>query len=363
MACYFLATLGASTCLLVPFYGAERIEFNFEDMTIPISIDELNTWNRELKDRKSGKDLITSSELTYWLDMLGFKSRDSLSKFLEASFIKDESMTRQLLRSWAGRKLLDEVSDLVVIDDDKTGVTVFNTLESLLDEQEEVSLLDLLKKLPAEVIHFDLDGWIKVLSSWRNELKLQQRLLKDLNTFSSKNSLVETKNSPEIDLKESLNETVRVKVEHRTQDLQVEIWRPLSRISSRENWIVFMPGLGGDQSHFRWLARSLSHQGWEVVLIDHPGSNAEAMYSFVEGRNPVPGGVEVFPYRLADLRAILDSKDKGILDIKGEKVVFMGHSLGALTAFLASGAKPEEGLLSRSTDARFLCTRASMDAL
>ena len=173
IACCFLATFGASTLVLPQFHGAERVEVHFEDMVIPIPIDELNIWNRDLNAENNDEELKNTSELGYWLNMLGFNSRGALSNFLEAPFIKDESMTRQLLRSWAGRKLLDEISDLIVIDDDKKGVKLFNTLESLLEDQEQVSLLDLLKSLPAEVIHFDIDGWLKVISSWKNELKLQ----------------------------------------------------------------------------------------------------------------------------------------------------------------------------------------------
>ena len=108
--------------MLPQFHGAERVEFHFEDMVIPIPIDELNIWNRDLNAENNDEELKTTSELGYWLNMLGFNSRGALSNFLEAPFIKDESMTRQLLRSWAGRKLLDEISDLIVIDDDKTGV-------------------------------------------------------------------------------------------------------------------------------------------------------------------------------------------------------------------------------------------------
>ncbi len=244
IACYFLAIFGASTLALPPFYGADRVEFHFEDMVIPIPIDELNTWNKDLNDKNNNEGLKNSSELGYWLNMLGFNSREALSNFLEAPFIKDESMTRQLLRSWAGRKLLDKISNLVVIDDDKTGVKLFNSLESLLEEQEQVSLLDLLKSLPAEVIHFDLDGWIKVISSWKNELSLQQKFLKDLNVFSSNNSLLLSNESVQNELKESINEIVMVPVSHRSKELKVEIWRPLARSSSRKNWIVFMPGLG-----------------------------------------------------------------------------------------------------------------------
>ncbi len=345
-----VATIGTINCFGSHLYAAERVEFHFDGMTIPIPIDELNLWNRGLND-KDLDDLKANSELAFWLNMLGFKSRAALSEFLEAPLIKDKSMARQLLRSWAGRKLLDEISDLVVIDDDNSGIKLFNTLETLLEDQEEVSLLDLLKGLSAEVVHFDLDGWLLVLSNWRNELQKQQKLLTDLRSFSSNINLLKVDKSSEDDLKESLKETLKIKVSHRSEDLEVEIWKPLARSSSRDNWIAFMPGLGGDQSHFRWLARSLSHRGWEVVVLDHPGSNAKAMHSFVEGSNPVPGGAEVYPYRLADLKAVLNAKEKGILNLKGKRVVLMGHSLGALTAFLASGATPQAGLAARCNSA------------
>ena len=71
-----------------------------------------------------------SIELAFWLNILGFESRTALSEFLSSPLIKEKSMERQLLRSWAGRKLLDEVSDLVRLDQDTSGLEVLLLVSS-----------------------------------------------------------------------------------------------------------------------------------------------------------------------------------------------------------------------------------------
>lgn len=341
---------------LQPLRAAERVEFHIEDITIPVSIKELSAWSKDIESESVGAtaEIDKNSDLAVWLNMLGFKSRSALSKFLKAPLVKDKSMARQLLSSWVGRKLLDEASDLIRLDEDSTGTKVFNTFERLLEEQEEVSTLDLLKSLPAEVIHFDLNKWVQVASSWRYELKGQQKLLSDLRGLSSKPTNLEKlkefsyqKKEDSGELQESIYEFVELNAPHRSESLKVEVWNPLARKRPRESWIVLMPGLGGDQRHFRWLARSLSHQGWPVVVLDHPGSDSQALNSLADGSLPVPTGPQVFSYRLVDLQSVLKSKREGQIKVPGEKLVLIGHSLGALTAFFASGAIPQPGLLER----------------
>ena len=87
--------------LVAPFYinpklqAAERFEIHFDGMSIPISIKELIDWS-------NGEDE-TNSELASWLNLLGFKDRKGLTKFLNTPLVKDKSMARQILRSWSGR--------------------------------------------------------------------------------------------------------------------------------------------------------------------------------------------------------------------------------------------------------------------
>ena len=150
--------------LVAPFYinpklqAAERFEIHFDGMSIPISIKELIDWS-------NGEDE-TNSELASWLNLLGFKDRKGLTKFLNTPLVKDKSMARQILRSWSGRKLLDEVSDLILMDEDSSGESVLDTLENLLNEKDEVTTFDLLDSLSVKAIHIDLDGWIEVANNW-----------------------------------------------------------------------------------------------------------------------------------------------------------------------------------------------------
>ncbi len=307
-------------------------------MSIPISIQELIDWSNGAEEK--------NSELASWLNLLGFKKREGLAKFLSTPLVKDKSMARQILRSWSGRKLLDEVSDLILMDEDSSGEGVLDTLESLLNEKDEVTTFDLLNSLSVQAIHIDLDGWIEVANNWRNELNKQKKLISDLVLIDDSLAKREKINFLPLGIKETEYELISLKVSHRNEPLNLEVWNPSSREEIRKNWVLLMPGLGGDRNHFNWLARSLSHNGWPVVVLDHPGSDSLALEALVKGRLPLPGA-EVLPERVNDIYSTLRAKKTGKIDISAENVVLMGHSLGALTAILASGVKIDDQLENR----------------
>jgi predicted dienelactone hydrolase len=110
--------------------------------------------------------------------------------------------------------------------------------------------------------------------------------------------------------------------------------------------MVLMPGLGGSPDHFRWLGRGLSRRGWAVLVPEHPGSDDEAVQALLEGRLPPPGA-EVLPARLKDLDALLKARDQGVFQVPGQRLVLAGHSLGAFSALLSTGARPAPGLARR----------------
>ncbi len=339
-----LVVLGTVGSLLAPYciypklQAAERFEIHFDGMSIPISIKELIDWSNGAEE--------TNSELASWLDLLGFKERKGLAKFLNTPLVRDKSMARQILRSWSGRKLLDEVSDLILMDEDSSGESVLDALDNLLNEKEEVTTFDLLNSLSVKAIHIDLDGWIEVANNWRSELNKQQQLISDLALINQVSLKREESNVLSFEIKETEYELISLIVPHRSEPLILEVWNPASRRNTRKNWLLLMPGLGGDRNHFNWLARSLSHNGWPVVVLDHPGSDSLALEALVKGRLPLPGA-EVIPERVNDLYSILEAKKSGKIDISAENVVLMGHSLGALTAVLASGVKIDDQLENR----------------
>ena len=320
-----------------PARTASELVVRLDGMDLPFSINDLGGW---LRGEERG-----SSELSVWLNLLEEDSRQGVIDLLKAPLINDRSMARQILNSWAGRRLLDQVSDLVLVDDDATGQTVQVTLESLLDKRAQVTTLDLLEALPAKRVRLDLDALLPVASSWRRQLQRQQALVKTLNQLPV-SSL--TKRTDPVDQAESASDRalqrLTLPVEHRAQPLQIQLWRPLSADGrERRHWLVLMPGLGGSPDHFRWLGRALSRQGWPVLVLEHPGSDALAVQALLEGRRPPPGA-EVLPDRLRDLDAVLDARQRGVFKLPGTRLVLGGHSLGALTALLAAGAGPETGL-------------------
>ena len=317
------------------FKAAERIEVHFEEMSIPISINELDEWSKDYKE--------SNSELGHWLSLLGFESRTALANFFKEPFVKDKNAALMLLRSWFGRKLLEEFGDLVHLDEKTNDSAIFNTVENLLETENKVNLLDVFRALPSDVIHIDLDELVQVAKRLRLELKLQQRLVSDLRSFSPEENLLSESKIGLDDLKGNDFDDFLLEVSHRKEPLEVEVWHPSNVIKPRKNFIVFMPGLGGDQAHFHWLSRSLSNQGWPVVLLQHPGSDSNSLKALLQGKMPAPG-VEMIPERLEDLRNVIDAIEEGSIKVQGQRVILMGHSLGALTAFLASGVNPQGNL-------------------
>ena len=141
--------------------AAEKINIKFEEMSIPITIDQLLNLENYKND---------STEVIDWFKQNGFLKVFEISKFLKFPVFKEVSLNRQVLRSWVGRKILSELSNTILVPNDKDGIKIFNTIESLLEVKNEISTLDILKDLPSEEISLDIDNLILIISSWKKEL-------------------------------------------------------------------------------------------------------------------------------------------------------------------------------------------------
>ena len=158
--------------------AAEKININFEEMKIPFTIEQLSKLEKYEDD---------TTELIDWLKNNGLIKIFELSKFLEFPVFKEEGLNREVLRSWIGRKILTELSKTIKVPNDNNGIEIYNTIENLLEEKKEVSTLDIIKAIPSEEISLDLDNLILIISSWKNELAMQQNLISKLNNLEKIN--------------------------------------------------------------------------------------------------------------------------------------------------------------------------------
>jgi len=105
--------------------AAEKINIKFEEMEIPLTIEQLSKLEKYKED---------STELIDWLKKNGFIRVFELSKFLEFPVFKEEGLNREILRSWIGRKILTELSKSITVPNDNNGTEIYNTIENLLDQ-------------------------------------------------------------------------------------------------------------------------------------------------------------------------------------------------------------------------------------
>ncbi len=320
--------------------AAEKVNIKFEEMEIPLTIEQLSKLEKYQED---------STELIDWLKDNGLIKIFELSKFLKFSVFKEEGLNRQVLRSWIGRKILTELSKTITLPYDDSGVEIYNTIENLLEEKKEVSTLDIIRALPSEEISLDIDNLISIISSWRNELTMQQQLITKLNNIEKTNEKPFENSKSNFD-SDFLKINKKIYAPHRVKALEVELWK-LKKTNVDRELIIFMPGLAGEIDNFKWIGKEMIKRGWPIVFIDHRGSNLKAFTEVLEGKETIPDSLDFFLYRINDLDAVIKAHSNGSFGLENDSYILMGHSLGALIALLYEGNTPSDQLANRCASA------------
>lgn len=336
-----MGSLLLSTCGSWPVGSTERVEVKIDGVVLPVSVEELGVF---VRSPTADPAQLSRSELSTWMGLLAPESREGLIRLLQAPVLSRRSLGRQLLSSWGAGPLLDALGELIHVDGETRiqRSLVLSTLEQLLERQETVSTLDVLEALPTPQLRLDLDALVVAANRWRLELKRHQALMRALAQEEARLQPLQGRGRS---VSADAPRHAMFAVGHRSRPLRLERWIPQSPRAD-QTWVLMMPGLGGDPNHFHWLARSLMQAGWPVLVLEHPGSDAAAVQGLLEGRQSFDGAAALRD-RLADLAAVLEAQQRGDLNIPGTEVVLMGHSLGALTALLASGAELVPGMAQR----------------
>ena len=341
--CRWLPVLLASLLLAGPgpALAAEQLEVRLDGFALPIDLLQLQAWSRS-----PGR---SRTELGVWLELLDERSRQDLIQLLRAPLLPDRGLALQLVQSWAGRRVLDEVGELLSTDQPGSGALLLTTLRNLLQKPEPFTVIDLLRAVPAPRIDLDLDGVLALAGRWRQQLEQQGLALQRLRDLPlpirGEAAALQGLASLDRPLPPS---RLELRVTHRDEPLTLELWPAAA--PRQLAWVLLLPGLGGSSSQLAWLAEGLARRGWPVLVVEHPGSDETAVRQLLDGRRPPPGA-ETLPERLADVEAVLEAEASGALPPLGGSVVLMGHSLGGLSALLAAGVRPVAGLERRCRQA------------
>jgi predicted dienelactone hydrolase len=325
-----LRSLLAGLLWLAPARAAEQLEVQLDGLKLPIDLVALEAWSRSPNSAQG--------DLRAWLDLLDAHGQEQLRRILRAPLVQDRSFAQQFLASWAGQRVLAEMDQLITTEQGSAGPLLYQTLQALLARQPQVTTIELLRAVPSQRLVLHLDGGLQLAGRWQRQIVEQRDALialqqLKLRRVSESGLTLQSADEPA--------QQFRLAVPHRRQPLELQLWG-----GSAPEWVLLTPGLGGSAEQLEWLAAGLHQRGWSVLLLDHPGSDEQAMRELLEGRRPPPGA-ETLSDRVRDLRAVVAAVNSGALPRLGEQVVLMGHSLGGLTSLLAAGLRPEPGLARR----------------
>ncbi len=328
--------------------AAELLEIRLDGLSLPIPLDQLETFSLGEPPYPGS----AGDDLTVWLGLLQPRSRQDLRVLLRMPLLQDRSFGRQLLDSWAGGQMLEEVGGLLTTPDGGSTTGLLQaTLRTLLKEGRPVTAIELLRSLPPARLTLQLDGLISLAERWRQQLRQQQLALQGLQRLALRPR--RARPLAEAVAQRPLPRPMALRVSHRREPLPLEIWHASpgnAGTGSSRPWLLLMPGLGGTAEQLGWLAGTLADRGWSAVVLQHPGSDGAALRAALDGQRPPPGA-EALATRLDDVKAVLAVQGQGRLGIGGDGVVLVGHSLGGLTALLAAGLEPVAGLDRRCRQA------------
>lgn len=142
----------------------------------------------------------------------------------------------------------------------------------------------------------------------------------------------------------------------RERDVPVRLYLPAQ--AAPVPLVVFSHGLGGSRFGYSWFGRHMAEQGIASLHVQHVGSDRQLWQGSalgLVGRLQAAAQDKEAIARVHDLRFALDQLLAGPLGarIDARRLLAAGHSYGANTTLLATGARvPREGGVVELRDAR-----------
>ena len=223
-------------------------------------------------------------------------------------------------------------------------------ISAAADSENGLTLLNVLRRFPTPVLRVDIRQGLSILNQADrafNQANTAIDLVDEIAfqaasdpfpagvSAANLNDLV-TRPAPF-----SVNQTsLRVKATGKP----VELYLPNAPVSLfKRPAVIISHGVGSDRTSFDYLARFLAAHGFAAISIEHPGSSAEQLRSFLAGRATQIPDEEFInrPRLISDVLDALEDRariNKNLDTIDFNNVGVIGQSFGGYTALAVAGA-------------------------
>lgn len=325
--------------LTVPGLAAEQVKLRFGPLEQSVAIADL-------------EQFAETGELSPALRPYAMVLKPEVQRALTTSLQIDSGFVSQavdeLLQSSTGSRLLQVLG---VVVQDTTPQQLQLGLTVAAQQAEALSLIGFLKAYPDRTITIDTTSALAVASQLNHQY-LESQTLNPLleRELSASSGRVISNIDPTVAGPETVQtQTLMLRDRQRHRTIPVDLYWGKK---SQGPLVVMSHGFASDRKFMAYLARHLASYGLAVAALEHPGSNAAAIFakraairSPLTRRKPLLPAVE-FIERTQDVSFLLDeltqrNQQSGPLknQLNTNQVTLIGHSLGGQTALALAGAE------------------------
>ena len=218
---------------LAPVRAAEVLEVRLEGLVLPLNLGQLEGWARQ-PDHRSANEPLPDTDLLVWLNLLSPATQRDLRQLLNTPLLRERSFGRQLLDSWAGRQLLQQLGRVLRPPEGEAAPLLLDLFRRADGRQTPTQLL---RESPGSSLQLDLDALLDLGEQLQRQLIAQRRLVQQLQALD-----LPPLPPPPPSRQTLLRSDERLAVDHRLAPLPVSLVdRKSTRLNSSHEWISRMP--------------------------------------------------------------------------------------------------------------------------
>ncbi len=343
-------TIFAAILSALPAKAADKILLTYGPLGFSLPVASLEAY---------AKNGTVDSELSFYLNNLSSKDRETFKEVLTKKIPLDPVMTSRFLNSAIGERFMSNIGSLMTIEGNINGkYAIRGAIVQAAFEPQGFTLLGFFKKFPTN-IQFQgekLLGFSKGVSLITQATDL---LVDKMHQWTAdESSLVK----PPVDFAampdlrrpgkyQFTKEIWQLNDSARNRQLYVILYKPIVTTEQKIPVIVFSHGFASKPEDFQGQAQHAASYGFLVALPQHPGSDYQYAKDTLEGYHRNTFDVNEFINRPLDLSYVLDelgrrnqSQFAGKLNL--DSVGAFGHSFGGYTVFALAGARIDFDYLS-----------------